>query len=35
MSDMVLGEDIGSLGFDSHAKFAHNKVKAVTIAKLW
>ena len=27
MSDMVLGEDIGSLGFDSHAKFAHNKVR--------
>lgn len=25
MSDLVLGEDIGSVGFDSHAKFAHNK----------
>jgi len=25
MSDLVLGEDIGSVGFDSHAKLAHNK----------
>ena len=25
MSDLTLGEDIGSLGFDSHAKLAHNK----------
>ena len=26
MSDLTLGEDIGSIGFDSHAKLAHNKV---------
>jgi len=25
MSDLTLGEDIGSIGFDSHAKLAHNK----------